>query len=107
MLYKEDYEDKTTLTSLKFEDTSTETRRLSKSSCLLEGWQLAVLRAPVNVKKATQKKQEKKNRNWVLPLVLKADTWQDDTSQSGSRQCRTEKGLQPAGDISFLVKHNK
>lgn len=42
MLYKEDYKDKTTLTSLKFEDTSGETRRLSKSSCLLEGWQLAV-----------------------------------------------------------------
>lgn len=60
MLYKEDYEDKTTLTSLKFEDTSTEIWRLSKSSCLLEGWQLAVRRALVNVKKATQKKKKKK-----------------------------------------------
>lgn len=43
MLYKEDYEDKTTLTSQKFEDTSREIRRLSKSSCLLgwgvEGWE--------------------------------------------------------------------
>lgn len=46
MLYKEDYKDKTTLTSLKFEDTSRETRRLSKSSCLLEGWQLAVFSHP-------------------------------------------------------------
>ena len=36
MLYKEDYKDKTTLTSLKFEDTSRETWRLSKLSCLLE-----------------------------------------------------------------------
>lgn len=43
-------------------------------------------------RKRHKKNQEKKNRNWVLPLVLKADTWQDDTSQSGSRQCRTEKG---------------
>lgn len=42
MSYKEDYKDKTTPTRLKFEDTSAETRRLSKSVCLLEGWQLAV-----------------------------------------------------------------
>lgn len=42
MSYKEDYKDKTTPTRLKFEDTSAETRRLSKSACLLEGWQLAV-----------------------------------------------------------------
>lgn len=72
MLYKEDYEDKTTLTSLKFEDTSTETRRLSKSSCLLEGWQLAVLRAPVNVKKATQKKPRKEKQKLSFTSGLKS-----------------------------------
>lgn len=72
MLYKEDYEDKTTLTSLKFEDTSTETRRLSKSSCLLEGWQLAVLRAPVNVKKATQKKTRKEKQKLSFTSGLKS-----------------------------------
>lgn len=35
-LYKEDYEDKTALTSLKFEDASTEIWRLSKTRCLSE-----------------------------------------------------------------------
>lgn len=34
---EEDYEDKTTLTSVKFEDESEEIWKLSKLSCLFEG----------------------------------------------------------------------
>lgn len=37
MSNEEDYEDKTTLTSLKFEDESGEIWKLSKLSCLFEG----------------------------------------------------------------------
>lgn len=54
VLYKEDYKDKTTLTSLKFEDTSGETWRLSKSSCLLKAWKLAVLCALANMMNRTE-----------------------------------------------------
>lgn len=61
MSYKEDYKDKTTLTSLKFEDTSRETRRLSKSSCLLEG-----VAARCSVRPCDCDERDRKYRYWVF-----------------------------------------
>lgn len=86
MLYKEDYKDKTTFTSLKFEATSRETWRLSKSSCVLEGWQLDVLCALVNVMNRTENTDVE-----FLPLDSKADTWQKSNSQSGTHLCAQYK----------------
>ena len=100
-LYKEDYEDKTTLTSLKFEDTSREMWKVSKSSCSLEG---LVLRALVNVMNATENTE-----NEFYLWTEKADTWQNSASQSGSRQYHAEQSLLSAVSISltWITKKEK
>lgn len=94
VLYKEDYEDKTTLTSLKFEDTSREIWRLSKSSCLLERWQLAALCALVNV----MNKTENTDAEFYL-WTQKADTWLNSSPQSCSHLPHRTKSPSSAQDI--------
>lgn len=96
-LYKEDYEDKTALTSLKFEDASTEIWRLSKTRCLSGGWQLAVSCAVVNVTGG------KKNIEFLL-LDSKADTLQKSTCQRGIHLCHAEQGHLKQNTRPFIRK---
>lgn len=102
MLNKEDYADKTILTSLIFEDTSREMRRRSKSSHLFQG---SLFSAP-SWTVWHQQENRKREKLWDLCPSSNADTWQDSASQSSAYQSQTEQSFLSGGGIVFLWNTN-